>query len=349
MPQVTIITPVHNAASWIKETLACVRGQTFTDWQHCLIDDGSSDASAELIHSAAQLDPRITFLRTPSNSGPAAARNLGIRHAQGRYLAFLDADDLWLPEKIERQLAWMRKTGQEFCYHDYRHLSVDGQQVGALVHGPELLDRKRLHTQRGIGSCLTVMIDRQAIPDFRFPEMAKGMPEDFLAWLQIINQGHFGHRLGEDLARYRLSPNSRSADKWLAAWRIWKIYSREASLSWPRALFWWGQYAWNALMLARHARPTMACSRSAPYLPIDQRPADHAVDQQPIHLAGSSSGYHHRRGWSMPAGSSRPRQLVAAEPRNFGSMYVERQAGRAASDAPLMSSDEQVEAISLRA
>lgn len=272
MALVSIITPVYNAEHWLPQTLACVQAQTFTDWQHCLIDDGSSDASTKLIAAAVHADDRIIALRTDTNAGPAAARNLGLQHARGRYLAFLDADDLWLPTKLERHIAWKQATGHAFSYHDYRHMSVDGHLIGARVQGPDVLNLKTLHTRRGFG-CLTAMIDRHQIPDFAFPVCGdRGLPEDFLAWLWVIKRGHVGHRLEMDLARYRLSIAGRSANKWLAAKRIWQIYRNETSLPWSRALSWWGQYAWNSLLKTCRSRPTLV---DEPSLVRLERPAEH--------------------------------------------------------------------------
>src|ERR1700748_2716686 len=100
MPLVSISTPVYNAARWLPETLASVENQIFTDWEHILVDDGSTDNSIAIIEAAVRKDPRIRMLHTPRNSAPAVARNIGIDSALGRFIAFLDADDLWRPEKL---------------------------------------------------------------------------------------------------------------------------------------------------------------------------------------------------------------------------------------------------------
>ena len=254
MPQVSIITPVYNAARWLPETLASVRAQTFTDWEQILVDDGSTDDSVRFIEAAACEDARFRLLRTAQNQGPCVARSLAIATARGRFIAFLDADDLWLPEKLSRSLSWMQEHGHEFIYHDYRCISHDGKHVGALVKGPEELNMRSLHTRRGTG-CLTVVLDRQKIIDFRFPNIAPHHAEDFCAWLQLIREGHTGHRLPADLARYRLSPNSRSANKLKSAMNAWWLYRSFSRLSVPHASFWWIQYAWNAFWLYQYARP----------------------------------------------------------------------------------------------
>ena len=124
------------------------------------------------------------------NGGPAAARNMAIDAAKGRFLAFLDADDIWLANKLETQLSWTRLQGYAFTYHDYRHMSHDGARVGPVVSGPDVLTLETLHTRRGTGGCLAVMVDREQLPAFRFPDLQRSLPEDFLAWLSIIKAGH---------------------------------------------------------------------------------------------------------------------------------------------------------------
>ena len=114
MPLVSIITPVYNAARWLPETFATVRAQTFSDWEQILVNDGSTDASPELIDAAAAEDPRFRSMHTSGREGPSAARNLGLKAARGRFVAFLDADDLWLPEKLARSVDWMTTHGYGF-------------------------------------------------------------------------------------------------------------------------------------------------------------------------------------------------------------------------------------------
>jgi len=255
MPLVSIITPVYNAARWLPETFATVRAQTFTDWEQILVDDGSTDNSLALVEAAAKEDPRFRSLRTPHNEGPSAARNVALSAARGRFVAFLDADDLWHPEKLARAVEWMTTHGYGFIYHDYRHISHDGGLVGALITGPEVLDLRALHTRRGTGGCLSMVIDRERVPDFHFPYRYRYTHEDFCGWLSIIQRGENGHRLPFDLGRYRLSANSRSSNKVRAVTDTWKIYREYSKLSLVRAAFWWTQYIWHSFWLYRYARP----------------------------------------------------------------------------------------------
>jgi glycosyltransferase involved in cell wall biosynthesis len=247
MPLVSVITPVYNAARWLPETIASVQAQTLTDWELILVDDGSTDESVAIAEKAAKEDSRIRSLRMPANGGPGAARNMALDAAQGRFIAFIDADDLWLPEKLSTQTVWMTEHHYEFVYHDYRNISQNKPQPGLLIFGPDILDMRTLHIRRGVG-CLTVMIDRQLIPDFKFAQgFRRYLHEDFMTWLWLIRKNIMGHRLPIDLARYRLVETSLSADKFESAQRVWRIYREVSNLSLWLSVFWWMQYAQDAL------------------------------------------------------------------------------------------------------
>jgi glycosyltransferase involved in cell wall biosynthesis len=254
MPLISVITPVLNALEFLPDMLRSVQDQTLPDWEHILIDDGSTDGSLELMEQGAAPDPRFRLLRTQIRGGPAKARNLGLKYARGRYVAFLDADDLWLPEKLEHCIAWMKRYNYSFIYHDYRHLSGDGKKTGSLITGPDQLDLQSLHTHRGVG-CLAVVIDLQQLPNFKFPDDHPSLHEDFLAWLELLRRGHIGHRLAEDLGRYRPQVTSRNRKKFGSAIGIWHTYRNESKLPFGLALNWWMQYAWRAFWMHLRAAP----------------------------------------------------------------------------------------------
>ncbi len=256
MPLVSIITPVYNAARWLPETLASVRAQTLTDWEQILVDDGSTDASIAIAEAAAREDARFRPLRTPRNLGPSAARNLAIDAARGRFIAFLDADDLWLPEKLARSVEWLTAHRYSFIYHDYRHISSDGSRVGALVKSPEKLDLRTLHTRRGTGGCLSIVIDRQRVPVIAV-SCHRALPRGGFLPLGLRSSGQVtsGTVSPPTLARYRLSPKSRSANKLEGAINAWHLYRKISRLSILRAALWWSQYAWNAFVLHLQAIP----------------------------------------------------------------------------------------------
>jgi len=253
-PLVTIITPYYNGAAWLDQLLETVSKQTLTDYEHLIIDDHSKSDQWETLVDRCQHLPNVRLLRTATNSGPAIARNVGIAQAKGRFLAFLDADDLWLPKKLEHHTRWSLENGYAFSYHSYRHISHDGLRVGALVVGPKILDFKTLHTRRGVG-CLTVLIDRHQLGDFRFPEIDRHLPEDFLAWAKLLSGGIVGHLLNEDLALYRLSPRSRSSNKFKAALAVWDVYRNVEMLPLLTSASWWLQYVAQAVGIHSRGSP----------------------------------------------------------------------------------------------
>lgn len=257
-PVVSVITPVFNAAPWLSEMLDSVRSQTFSGWEHILVDDWSADDSVRIIERAAAADPRIRLLRMPENGGPAKARNRAIEEARGRYLAFLDADDLWLERKLELCLKFMQENQYPFVYHAFRYLSSNGDSTGALVCGPSALTYRTLHTRRGIGDCMSVVIDREQIPHFRFIIHHGKTHEDWQTWLWLVKRGHTGHLLKRDLGRYRKSEGSRNASKLTAARLVWRLYRHYEELPWARAASWWIQYAWNSFWLQLRSRPPAA-------------------------------------------------------------------------------------------
>jgi glycosyltransferase involved in cell wall biosynthesis len=254
-PLVSIITPTFNAARYLTEVYLSINAQTFRDFEWIIIDDGSTDNTRELIKEYAERHEFIKTVYMKVNSGPIEARNIGIRAAQGRYIAFLDADDVWLPEKLEKQVSFMINEDAGFSFHDYRHMSTDGTYVGSIVAGPEVVDFTRHHTHRDIG-CLTVMVDRYKC-GFEGFSHTEYNGEDFLAWAVLLRKGVVAKRVPYDLARYRLVPNSRSAKKLRKAQNVFAIYRKNEEIRFLKAAFWWTYFVINAFIKHRTARPQL--------------------------------------------------------------------------------------------
>jgi len=141
---ISIVVPVYRAENYIEETLDCVRTQTYTNWELLLIEDCGPDRSRQLIEEYIRRtgDRRIRLLTHPTNLGAARARNLGVNEAKGRYLAYLDADDLWVPEKLERELAFMKEQKAAFVFTGYEFADEDGVGTGKIVHVPTTINYK---------------------------------------------------------------------------------------------------------------------------------------------------------------------------------------------------------------
>ncbi len=247
-PIVSIVTPARDAARFLPETIRSVRDQTEPRWELLVVDDASRDSTPEIVAELAREDPRVRLLRLPENRGAAAARNAGMDAAQGRYVAFLDSDDLWLPEKLEVQIEFMERTGAVFTFAEYRMIDEDGRILGRPVRVPPAIDYRGLLKNTVIG-CLTVMLSRETLDGTRMPDL--GRHEDLATWFAILKRGVTAHGIPRDLARYRIVRGSRSRDKLSTAAHLWKVYRRVERLPVHDALWCFGHYAWRAYLKNR--------------------------------------------------------------------------------------------------
>ena len=226
MTRVSVITPVWNAAATLAATVASVRAQTEPDWEMLIVDDGSSDGSRELAARLAA-DPRIRPLALGTNRGPAAARNEGIRAARGRFIAFLDADDLWRPEKLAVQLGYMAGTGAPLVFSAYRRIDAAGRPLG-IVPAPARLTHAALLRGNAIG-CLTAVYDSEAFGKVEMPPLRRR--QDYGLWLALLARGAVAHGLPQVLADYRVHAGSLSSRRFAAAAATWAVYRQVAGLS----------------------------------------------------------------------------------------------------------------------
>jgi teichuronic acid biosynthesis glycosyltransferase TuaG len=231
MPLVSVITPAWNAADYIAVTIESVRAQTMPDWEMLIADDGSDDRTPEIVAGVARSDPRVKLLRCRENGGPARARQVAVDAASGRYLAFLDSDDLWLPAKLERQVAFMAAKEAALSYTSFRRISADGKRTGRPRPIPASLSYRQLLCNTAIAT-LTAMVDRSIAGAVSITNAGN---EDFCLWLSILRRGHVAHGLREDLARYRVRDNSLSSRPLRSAGWVWHVYRRVEHLSWPDA------------------------------------------------------------------------------------------------------------------
>ena len=239
---VSIVMPAHNREEVMAESITSVLAQSFQQWELLIVDDASTDQTLSVAREFASSDTRILVIHLPENGGAANARNVGIHAARGQYLAFLDSDDLWLPNKLHDQMHFMRRNNIGFSFCRYRRFNADGR-MGPIVRISNVVGYQRLLRNNVIG-CLTVMIDRTKIAPFT---MTPGGYEDYFAWLQILKCGQLAWGLQEDLARYRVSTNSISGNKLRSAVLTWKTYRNLERLSLPLALWCFGNYIVRSL------------------------------------------------------------------------------------------------------
>ncbi len=200
-PMVSVVMPVHNRAAYIGDALQSVCDQDYPNWELLVIDDASTDNSRDIVAEYAQRDPRITLFTLDKNSGnPARPRNIGMNKANGRYVAFLDSDDMWLPTKLREQVDFMQTRGSLFSFTPVRRISPDGKTEGRVLPVPKKMDLK---TYLG-NVCIcpsTVMLDAARLPKIRFDETLK-VHEDFDFFTKLLKHTR-AESLNVDLTRYR--------------------------------------------------------------------------------------------------------------------------------------------------
>ena len=223
---ISIIVPVYNAEKFIRETMDCVIAQTYPCWELLLVEDRSRDNSVEIIETYIRDsgEERIRLICQPENMGAAKARNRGLQEAKGRYIAYLDADDLWLPEKLEHELAFIREKDAAFVFTGYEFADENGKGTGKIVHVPETLNYRQALSNTTIFTT-TVMFDTQKISK-ELLEMPVIKSEDTALWWKVLRNGYTAFGLDENLVKYRRPGKSLSSNKLEAVRRIWNLYRK---------------------------------------------------------------------------------------------------------------------------
>lgn len=233
--------PAYNAEKTILNAIGSVQTQTYENFEIIVVDDGSIDGTCQVVERLAGYDSRIHLLRMAKNSGsPAAPRNIGLRHATGRFIAFLDADDKWKPLKLERQIAFMETTRAGISCTGYDVHNDDGKLVGYFIP-PSQNSFEGLLRENTIG-CLTAMIDSRRVGPIEFPACGH---EDYALWLSLLKGGGSVHGLQERLAEYRVSRSSVSGNKFKVLKYFWRIYREREGFSVSRSSYYCVRYAWN--------------------------------------------------------------------------------------------------------
>lgn len=232
---VSIITPTYNCGQFIAETIESVRAQTYPNWEMLIVDDCSSDNTKEIVEQYSSKDPRIKYQCLDKNSGAAIARNTALRMAKGRWIAFLDSDDLWLPEKLEKHLKFMVDNGYAFSYHEYTEIDEDSKNLGVYVSGKKHVRKFDMFACCWPG-CLSVMYDADKMGLIQIENVKKN--NDTALWLKAIKKADC-YLLKENLARYRrrkgsiTPPDIKTKIKWhYTLFRVAERMNPVASFFW---------------------------------------------------------------------------------------------------------------------
>ncbi len=220
---VSVIMPTYNCGKYIVESIESVVKQTVTDWEIWIVDDCSTDNTYEVLSSYLDRYPNIHYHCLEQNGGPAVARTEGMKRATGKYVAFLDSDDIWYPEKLEKQIAFMERNGVNFSATAYAQMDEDGNNLGIICTPPKKMNYKKcIRLSNPIGN-LTVIYNQEALGKFEVPMIKKR--NDFALWLQILKKTDYCYGIEEVLGIYRLGrTGSVSSNKLTQAKYHWQLY-----------------------------------------------------------------------------------------------------------------------------
>ena len=240
--KVSVITPSYNSEKYISQTIASVINQTYTNWEMIIVDDCSTDRSCEIIEEFCKADHRVQLLRQESNAGAGAARTRAMRASAGRFIAYLDADDIWKPEKLEKQVRFMQEHQYAFSCTSYEVIDDEGKRLGKEIHMLPSVDYVGFLTNNLLQT-VGIMADIEQIdknllvmPDIR-------RRQDAATWLKVLKAGFCCYGLDEVLAEYRRARNSLSSNKFKAVKGIWYLYRKIEHLSLPFSCYCFARYA----------------------------------------------------------------------------------------------------------
>lgn len=230
---VSIIMPSYNTAQYIAETIQSVIDQSYKNWELIIVDDCSTDNTDYVVSKIN--DQRIIFLKNKKNSGAAVSRNKALREAKGKWIAFLDSDDLWKPDKLEKQIQFMNKNNYSFSYTNYVEIDVDGNETGVKVTGPKKITKTGMFNYCWPG-CLTVMYDASKIGLIQIYNIKKN--NDYAMWLKVCQKADC-YLLDEYLAKYRKGRSgsiSTHSIKTMIGWH-YKLYHEAEELNSIKSIF----------------------------------------------------------------------------------------------------------------
>lgn len=241
---ISVIMPMYNAEMFVDKAISSVISQTYFDWELLIVDDCSTDKSSTIVESYMRNDCRIKYLKTDKCTGsPALPRNLGIKEAKGRYIAFLDSDDVWLPNKLEDQLKVIVQPEIAIVFSNYEKIGWNSKRCGRKIIAPSIVDYLLLLKGNCIG-CLTAMYDTTKVGKVFFKNMGH---EDYIMWLSILKKGYQARNTDTVAALYRVGGHSISSNKLKTMLWQWSILRNEEQLSIYKAIYYFIHYIVKAL------------------------------------------------------------------------------------------------------
>jgi teichuronic acid biosynthesis glycosyltransferase TuaG len=246
---VSIVTPTYNSEQFIAETILSVQNQSYTHWELLIVDDGSQDKTADLVKELQKNDSRIKFFQLEKNSGPAVARNTGIEQAQGQYLTFIDADDIWFPDFMANSIQTIQKTGIPFVFSSYRRADENLNFVYSDFIVPQSVTYSDILKSNSI-SCLTAFLDIQKLGKKYMPLIRKR--QDMGLWLRYLKAVPFAYGIQQPQAIYRIRKNSLSRKKTDLIKYQWQFYREVENLSVFQSLYYLMHWAYRGFLKYRN-------------------------------------------------------------------------------------------------
>lgn len=237
---VSVIMPTYNSGKYIEETIETVKNQTYKNWELIIVDDCSKDNTEEIVNKYINSDNRIKYYKFKTNQGAAKARTKAMEMANGNYMAFLDSDDLWNEEKLEKQLEFMKKNHYNFTCTEYEQIDENGKKMNRIIKTKIKANYNRILLDCPVGNS-TVMYNVNALGKFKVPNIRKR--NDDALWLQILKKEQYIYGMNEVLMKYRIRSNSISSNKLDLIKYHWQLYRKIEHLSLVRSVFhvcWWG-------------------------------------------------------------------------------------------------------------
>lgn len=238
-PLVSIITPCYNSADFISATINSVLEQTYTNWELIIIDDKSKDNSCEIIEEYTKQYSKISLVKLTQNGGVANARNVGLQEAKGKYIAFLDSDDIWLKEKLKKQVSYMEDRALPMTFCAYNRINEAGEVISRKIEAPNSVNYRQLLSHNVIIFSTSLTL-KSAIGDTKFKKLGH---EDWIFWLDIFKKPFNGYGINEPLVLYRIRQGSVSSNKLKVIGFTWKILRESEKLGFFESAYHFTKYA----------------------------------------------------------------------------------------------------------
>jgi teichuronic acid biosynthesis glycosyltransferase TuaG len=242
---VSIITPSYNCSRFITDTIESVLSQSYVDWEMIIVDDCSIDNSVEIIEKIIGDNPKIKLIKLENNVGSAQSRNAALEVANGRFIAFLDSDDIWYPDKLEKQVSFMLERKIPISFTSYKLMDEDGLSKNHIILSVEKLNQLDYLKNTIIGFSTSMIDTKYTGRKFRFTDIRTR--QDTSLWITLLGEGHVAYGMHNILVDYRVHSNSISSNKYRAAKQVWNLYFNIHRLGFFKSAYCFVFYLYNAI------------------------------------------------------------------------------------------------------